>query len=88
MRRSTCRGCGAEIIFITTGENNGIPCNPEPLKYWLDPEGRERIVTTDGKVVRAELEGMPGFETGTGYISHFATCPMADSFRKSHKSNG
>ena len=82
MRTGICRGCGATIIFIATGEQTAIPCDPEPLKYWLDPDGRERIVTPAGTVVRAELEGLPGYETGTGYICHFATCPMADKFRR------
>jgi len=86
MRGCTCRGCGAEIIFIRTSEGKSIPCDPEPLKYWQCADGRERIVTPDGEVVAAELTGMPGGESGIGYITHFATCPKADSFRR--KGNG
>lgn len=35
-----------------------------------------------GEVVAARLNGDPGEAAGTGYISHFATCPKAGSFRR------
>lgn len=40
-------------------------------------------VTPNGETVSAEIV-QPGTQdaTGVGYISHFATCPVANMFRK------
>lgn len=50
-----------------------MPVNPELVDYKEDPEGRERIVTPDGRVV-AGKKVEPNKADGYGYISHFATC--------------
>ena len=46
-------------------------------------KGKERIVTPNGETVSAEIV-QPGTQdaTGVGYISHFATCPVANMFRR------
>ena len=59
-----------------------MPCDPEPVKYWRSPTGLHKIVTAAGEVVSADLEGEPQLVTGVGYVSHFATCPKADEFRR------
>ena len=82
MRHGICRGCGASILWVRTAGGKAMPCDPELLPYWQEPSGREKIVTQSGEVVSAWLEGLPGMETGMGYISHFATCPDRDRFRK------
>ena len=79
---SKCRSCGAEIIWIKTAGRKAMPCNPEQVAYWQEKKGSEKIVTPNGEVVSAELSGIPGKQTGIGYISHFATCPNADKHRR------
>lgn len=46
-------------------------------------KGKERIVTPNGETVSAEIV-QPGTQDATGvwYISHFATCPVANMFRR------
>ena len=78
----TCRGCGAPIIWIKTASGKAMPCDAKPVMYWRDVCGPERIVTKDGHVVTGRLMGDALSPTGTGYISHFATCPAADRFRR------
>lgn len=41
------------------------------------------LVTPNGETVSAEIV-QPGTQdaTGVGYISHFATCPVANMFRR------
>ena len=85
LRVTRCKSCGAEIVFIGTGNGNSIPCNAEVLPYWQTKGGKHKIVTPNGEVLSAELEGIPGMETGLGYITHFATCPDAEKFRKKGK---
>lgn len=72
-----CKGCGREIIWIKK-----MPCDPLPVAYWTSPQGRGKVVTTDGKVVRCEFRGNMQRASGIGYIAHWATCPAADQFRK------
>lgn len=82
MFASRCKSCGAEIVFIKTDAGTSIPCNAAPMPYWRVKGGKAKIVTPRGEVVSAELDGMEGTETGTGYMTHFATCPDAAKFRR------
>lgn len=78
----TCRGCGKPIYWIKTPAGKSIPCDPEQVRYWKRPGGSQKIVTPWGEVVSAELSGDLNDTTYVGYISHFATCPQANSFRR------
>lgn len=78
----TCRGCGAKILWIRTKGGKSMPCDPEEITYWKSTTGRIMIVTPNGEVVAARLDGPPAAATGMGYISHFATCPEAGRFRR------
>lgn len=78
----TCRGCGAEIIFIKTANGKAIPCDPGTVTYWERKGAKDKIVTPNGEVISCDYEGKVGKETGVGYIPHWATCPEADRFRK------
>ena len=85
MNRTTCRACGAPIGFIKTVGGKTIPVNPEEVPYWQQAGGASKIVTPNGEVVSAVLEGDPQKATGIGYISHFATCPQSKRFQKKEK---
>lgn len=84
---TTCRGCGAPIVWKVSPAGRNIPCDPKRL--WVDKEAeeaeegeRKTIVTMNGHVVTGRLveAGTPG--SVPGWESHFATCPKAASFRK------
>ena len=77
-----CRSCGASIIWIKLTSGKSMPCDAEPVTYWADDKGDDKVVTKSGEVVRARLSGEASEATGIGYISHFATCPNADIHRK------
>ena len=81
-RTSVCRGCGALMIWIPTPAGKAMPCDPDQLTYWQKKGGSQKIVTPNGEVVSAELEGPPEKATGIGYRSHFATCPRSEDFRR------
>lgn len=86
MKTSYCRACGAEIGFIKTVAGKTIPVNPEEVTYEQKAGGSLKIVTPNGEVLSAERPADLQKATGIGYISHFATCPQADKFRKPRKS--
>lgn len=87
MKTTLCRACGAEIGFIKTVAGKTIPVNPEEVAYEQKAGGSLKIVTPNGEVLSAERPADPQKATGIGYISHFATCPEADKFRKQRKSD-
>lgn len=78
-RMSVCRGCGNEIIWIRTTKGKAMPCDPVPVGF-TPAGGPDTFVTETGKVERGKRGGEE-----KGYISHFATCPMAGGFRKNER---
>lgn len=87
MNITKCRACGAPIGFIKSVAGKTIPVDAEPFSYVQKSNGTLKIVTPNGEVVSGELPDDPQNATGIGYISHFATCPEADQFRKKRKSD-
>lgn len=80
-----CKGCGAQIIWIKTRAGKSMPCNSLIRSYKIVPGGKEKIVTPQGDVVSG-ITGVAADEAdGDGYISHFATCRKALSFRRGAK---
>lgn len=82
---TTCRGCGKEIAFIKTKAGKSMPVNPE-AKYYVPDERGNAYVTIEGAVEKGREPERNDPETRIGYISHFATCPARDAFRKKTKS--
>lgn len=81
MKTSICKGCGRLIGWIRTPGGKNMPVDYEPVLYWKDPAGKQKIVTPGGEVVSARLFGTSEACAGKGYKSHFATCPKAEAFR-------
>lgn len=79
---TVCRGCGKPIIWIRMHSGKKIPVDLEEVAYEQKAGGSLKIVTPNGEVLSAERPADPQKATGIGYISHFATCPKADAFRK------
>lgn len=80
---STCKACGAEIIWIRLTSGKMHPCDAEEVFYKVGA-GPDRIVTRDGRVVPGTIvTDITNNKTlARGYSSHFATCPFADDLRK------
>ena len=72
-----CRGCKAEIVWV-----GKIPCNPDLIMYREKKGAKGKAVTPNGEVISCVFEGDINKATGMGYVSHFATCPAADQFRR------
>ena len=90
-----CRGCGADIRFITTKRGKSHPIDADPVRLACDDgdviEGRipAKIWFDDGSGSFDLVTGFPltgengrnACDTFEGYRSHFVTCPQADNFR-------
>ena len=56
-RRSVCRGCGAEIVWVKTTAGKSMPCNPGAVPFWARPGAPGKVVTLLGKVVSCDFIG-------------------------------
>lgn len=73
----TCAYCGRRIMWIRTKAGKNMPVDLEMISYRRPEAGEkstDKIVTQTGEVICANRVGSSQAE-GTGYISHFATCP-------------
>lgn len=83
MRETSCKGCGAAIVWIKTPGGKAMPCNASPIYYIEKPRiGTKRIVLQNGEVLSCEYTDDPHKATGVGYAPHWGSCRAADSFRK------
>ena len=91
LRETLCRACHALIIFIKTTAGKTMPCDASSVYFVPDTVAKDVFVCPDGTVKhgRATTEDASTLidEPEIGYMSHFATCPCADQFRKPRKSD-
>ena len=87
MNITSCRACGAPIGFIKTKAGKTVPVDEKSLNFLPDPEGNELFVLVDGSTQRGTRVAEESNSSQIGFISHFATCPEADKFRKPRKSD-
>lgn len=71
MKVSTCRGCGAKVVWIITPAGKRMP-----LDY--EPEGHALWVIDPNEEGQETPRAFPAHPRK----SHFATCPKAEAFRK------
>jgi len=85
MNEYKCKACGATIIWVETQNGRKMPCNAAPVTYQANRRGKDLIVTPNGEVLKGTVVSKDDsflIVDGYGYISHYATCPNADYFRK------
>lgn len=80
-KRSTCKKCGAAIIWIDTPRGKKMPADRQAVAYKANPKGKERVVNLRGEVIACDLT-FPGAADGMARVPHWATCPNADEFRR------
>lgn len=77
---STCRSCGAPVIWAHTETGSRMPVDPERVQG-----GNVMLiadVTDDGRMTPNQIAKV--VKPGDGvYVSHFATCPDASQHRRS-----
>lgn len=87
LRTTNCRACGERIAFIRCKSGKYMPVDACSVCYVKSPHGKQKFITPNGEVVSGDATDDQNMADGIGYISHFATCPQADKFRKQRKSD-
>lgn len=78
-----CKACGAPIDFIKTVSGSKMPVNPRPLQFEPDDTSKEKLITSNGKMVHCRIvKGGPWDPRKVGFRPHFATCPQAEELRR------
>lgn len=76
-----CSRCGAQIMFLRMKSGKSMPVNTNFVNFRRDG-GKDRIVLANGEVTSGTIVTDPGEAQGFGYVSHFATCEYAQTFRR------
>lgn len=76
---SICRSCCSPIKWIKTRDGKNMPVDPELIAY-KDAKLGDKLVTETGATYN--VDPILDYPNVKGYISHFATCPEADRWRK------
>lgn len=78
---TTCKSCGAPIIWIQSPKGKWIPCDEGLVPYVEDKNGKSSIVTQRGEIIRCRFVNADE-ATGFGRVSHWGTCPNAEQHRR------
>lgn len=75
---SVCKSCGSEIFWAKTIKGASIPIDakPSPRGNIILSENGTALVYRDPSAIA------PRYANEPRYLSHFATCPNADTHRK------
>lgn len=82
---TVCKGCGKPINWIRTHGRKNMPVDTETVPFVADRNGTEIFVRKDGSVTAGRRTEAGDGQSERGYISHFATCPRGDMFRKAER---
>ena len=80
-----CGGCKRPVIWARTHNNKPIPLDPEIIYVLPGTDAAVelvRIITMSGGHALGKLVDKSHPGAVAGRISHFATCPKADQFRR------
>lgn len=86
MSEDECRSCRAPIVWATTEQGKSMPIDAGPVDngnvYYLDQKSsppRVRVLAGPQPTLEEDADSADGLR----YLSHFATCPQADQWRRS-----
>lgn len=72
-----CSMCGELIMMVRTSKGSVMPINKQP--------SHDGNIVIDGGIARVLRKGEETDANIDRYVSHFATCPYDDWFRKDRK---
>lgn len=101
---ATCRGCDTELVFVRTAKGHAEPLEAEPRFRGAASQSEltfagvranvlRVVVLVDGQpqsmgLARAVATGVRMANDSPIYVSHFATCPDRERFRRASRPEG
>lgn len=79
-KAAACRKCKAPIYFVRTPKGRMMPVDASGFEAQKD-DPTIVMVRLDGRTQKGVLKGE------VGWISHFATCPAGEAFRRRKRSS-
>lgn len=71
MNLMVCEKCGTRVITrLTAGGRDRMICDPQPVTYWRQRSGSVLVLSVNGVLTYAELDGDPGMATGMDWLPH------------------
>lgn len=75
---SACRSCGAPVLWARTRAGKAMPLDAAPTA-----DGNVALLGTNGcEVLAGQSLAAARAEHRELYLTHYATCPQADAWRK------
>ena len=88
MKETTCKGCGAPIIWIRTKSKGRMPIDAEPVWVKLSTGGYT-FIRPDGSFVFGTRAGDADDDPDANFVeaheNHKVTCPVGGKSRKARK---
>jgi hypothetical protein len=79
--RAACRSCGAAVIWTETERGKRMPVDAEPV-HDDGIAGTTFVLRAEHEPPLAVAAWPAAFPDEPHYVSHFATCPDADDWRR------
>ena len=79
---STCKSCGAPIIWVQTPAGKWMPLDEGLVPYRQNDSGKSSVVDDHGVVIRCDIVTDGSIPTGLARVPHWSTCPNADKHRR------
>lgn len=77
---STCKRCGAPLVWKVTPKRKFIPCDEGLIEYQADETSNDILINDKGEVIHCKLK-FTGRPDGLARKPHWATCPYANEFK-------
>ena len=88
MKETTCKGCGAPIVYVRTVSGQKMPIDAEPVWVRLSTGGHT-FIRPDGSFVFGTRAGDADDDPDANFIeaheNHKVTCPVGGKSRKARK---
>ena len=79
---TTCRSCGAPIVWKKTAAGKSMPCDAHPVNIVPNPKSKNKYLDRSGKIIGGDITDAAGDHTELAHVPHWATCDKPDQFRR------
>lgn len=79
---TTCRSCGAPIVWKKTASGKSMPCEAYPITIVPNPKSKFKALDKYGKLIPCDKVSEPSELSETAWEPHWGNCSAPDKFRR------